>query len=313
LRPTIRRAGLWREVLSNEIHRAIPLVACDEDVKKTADRVFLSNGTASADQADPSVRYDAGAFVPRTPWRRPSEWERRHLWKISQRRTNMNFVGIARIPDFLVDPVRTLHCSPRRATNHRRDRSATQKAVTQLVEYLCDRFRCTTNTVIHGVAVHQPGLQTVTYDRSKNSFIGLHLDSWDRLPLASRHVSLNRVCVNVGCQTRYFMFLNLPLVGIAKILAGCKSGSRRLPQTVGPAFLWHFPDYPIIRVRVDPGEAYIAPTDNLIHDATTIGATGMVHSFTVRGRFRMPGRSPRTGAITESKRYGPRDVEVACR
>jgi hypothetical protein len=32
-----------------------------------------------------------------------------------------------------------------------------------------------------------------------------------------------------------------------------------------------FPTYPVLRLRVKPGEAYIAPTDNLIHDGSSVG------------------------------------------
>jgi hypothetical protein len=38
---------------------------------------------------------------------------------------------------------------------------------------------------------------------------------------------------------------------------------------VGHRFMKKFPDYPVVRLRIDPGEAYILPTDNLIHDAST--------------------------------------------
>ena len=35
-------------------------------------------------------------------------------------------------------------------------------------------------------------------------------------------------------------------------------------------FFQLYPDYPIIRLRQDPYEGYIAPTDSIIHDGSTV-------------------------------------------
>jgi hypothetical protein len=59
-------------------------------------------------------------------------------------------------------------------------------------------------------------------------------------------------------------------------------------ELVGPAFMSRFPGYPIVRVRIGPGEAYIAPTDNVIHDASTIGSEGLSITLTLRGWFTVP-------------------------
>jgi hypothetical protein len=40
---------------------------------------------------------------------------------------------------------------------------------------------------------------------------------------------------------------------------------------LGQRFMKACPDYPVVQLRIEPGEAYIFPTDNLIHDASTNG------------------------------------------
>ena len=47
----------------------------------------------------------------------------------------------------------------------------------------------------------------------------------------------------------------------------------------------HFGSYPVVRVRLDPGEGYMAPTENLIHDATTSSPDALDVQFRVCGRF----------------------------
>ena len=51
------------------------------------------------------------------------------------------------------------------------------------------------------------------------------------------------------------------------------------------AFFDLYPDHAIHRIRLAPGEAYIAPTDNLVHDGYTVGKRGIDVSFNVLGDF----------------------------
>lgn len=51
------------------------------------------------------------------------------------------------------------------------------------------------------------------------------------------------------------------------------------------AFLRKYPEYPVMRLAVMPGEAYIAPTENMIHDGTTECMTVADLQVTVRGRL----------------------------
>ena len=43
----------------------------------------------------------------------------------------------------------------------------------------------------------------------------------------------------------------------------------KTPTILGRKFLRVFDDYPITRIRVKPGDAYIAPTENIVHDGCT--------------------------------------------
>jgi hypothetical protein len=47
-----------------------------------------------------------------------------------------------------------------------------------------------------------------------------------------------------------------------------------------------FPDMPTVRCRLGPGEAYIAPTENLVHDGSSIGQSEIDEQFTIRGHIR---------------------------
>jgi hypothetical protein len=47
----------------------------------------------------------------------------------------------------------------------------------------------------------------------------------------------------------------------------------------------HWPDYPVVKLRIRPGEAYIAQTENLIHDGSTLGQRGFDLAFMADGFF----------------------------
>jgi hypothetical protein len=69
---------------------------------------------------------------------------------------------------------------------------------------------------------------------------------------------------------------------MAELLGVCPS---MRPTPLIHAFLHKFPEYPVVRLAVLPGEAYIAPTENMIHDGTTEGMRVLDQQVTVRGRL----------------------------
>ena len=50
-------------------------------------------------------------------------------------------------------------------------------------------------------------------------------------------------------------------------------------------FMTLYPQYPVIRVQVRPGEAYLAPTDNLVHDGSSVDMTEEDRNLTFLGEF----------------------------
>jgi len=280
---------LWEEILASVPPRLIPLVCCEGAGEIHKDRLDLSDGTVPAGQPEnDEVEYNPGAFLPRKPWRKPTDWERKRLWQNSWV-TDVAFVGVASIPNELLAPLRNVLNDTGKDALRQLEPRRIREFIGPFVDYLRDRFAYKTEPFNHGIHVHLPGLETVTLDPANRKFLGLHLDSWDRYPLEARARSLNRICVNIGAEPRHFLFLNLSLMNVARLLAEeSRETPHPAPESVGPAFMSRFPGYPIVRVRIGPGEAYIAPTDNVIHDASTIGSQGLSITLTLRGWFTVP-------------------------
>jgi hypothetical protein len=199
------------------------------------------------------------------------------------------FVGLWRLPAESMTAIPRLppgtpyEAAIKFATNANNVRQVNQ----QLSECIKIRFQPEGDVIIHGMTVNRPGLPTVSRDpNQQNRFVGLHFDSWDQLPFAERHRSMYRISVNVGQTPRYFLFCEIDVLEMRDRLLTKFSPESLAGRGVQEKFLRFFPEFPVTRLRVDPGFAYIAQTDMIIHDGSTFGTEGTSIHFTARGRFR---------------------------
>jgi hypothetical protein len=116
-----------------------------------------------------------------------------------------------------------------------------------------------------GLSERPSGLRTSTFDIGCGRRLGLHLDSWDRMPLHHRHLARVRLCVNLGEGPRSLLFLPYDIKTIADAVEA--NGIAAINARLGSQFCAAFPHVPVFEVVVPPGHAYLAPTDNLIHDS----------------------------------------------
>jgi hypothetical protein len=114
---------------------------------------------------------------------------------------------------------------------------------------------------------------------------GLHIDLYGprvRDQLESRYNG-SRLVVNLGDEIRHVVFINLRLATMirrhpeivnAKPFREATSAAVAQPGAQGMianAFMEAHPDYPVIRLTLEPGEGYIAPTTVFPHDGYLAG------------------------------------------
>jgi hypothetical protein len=119
-----------------------------------------------------------------------------------------------------------------------------------------------------GTSVASSHRMNTSWDSERRCYNGLHVDSWDRLPMAERHSARNRIAVNLGRGDRWFLFAGYTIQRLSQIVG---NADPRQWSTTLVSVLRDYPSMPIFKLRIAPGEAYIAPTDNLVHDGTTVG------------------------------------------
>ncbi|MFJ9949468.1 hypothetical protein [Kitasatospora sp. NPDC091207] len=134
-----------------------------------------------------------------------------------------------------------------------------------------DRTRLDRPGVTHlGRACSPADTLTTTPNHRDGRLIGLHLDNWDKLPYAAKHTGRRRLCVNLGPGARYLLV--------------CDQDARAICRAVHSDFVSRYPHTDDLRsyvaeglplrcyrLRLDPGDGYVAPTEFLPHDGSTEG------------------------------------------
>jgi hypothetical protein len=262
------------------------------------DRVQLSSGTTPAAAAAPGDLYEEDARIPLPGWRSLTAVDRKTLIIESCPRLYGNAISVIRIPSQLLDPFQSLQVAAAKYRSKEKlfpiirgeDCSMGTAAI---IAYLNKFFQPTyideACAPQGGISARPPKLQTLSMDPSTHALLGLHIDSWYRRDFAlnDRPHAPNRVCINLGSKDRFFLFLNTPIGEMYELVKDNKSSpaSGYGPSSIARDFMRAFPFYPAIRLRIRPGEAYIAPTENIAHDGSSIDMNGMDITLTVIGRF----------------------------
>jgi hypothetical protein len=250
------------------------------------------NGTCDSRALGGRQRYQNGARVPAGEWRELVDSEFALLTgpQASQPgvHTEQCAVFVLRLPDDLVR-----HFAHIQDINARFPTVATVRryASGQRVAELGTTMRSLATAWVssidgldaQGINVSETSLQTTTLacppDRT---FVGLHCDSFGGRTVPIPTIDPTRMCINIGSEDRYFLFADVLVHSALSISSMTDSASAFRAK-----YLTDNPARPIYRLTLHPGEAYLAPTANLIHDATTVGKRAIDVTYGLVGQFRV--------------------------
>jgi len=241
-------------------------------------RLRVGSGTERlAVERQEGTKYEKGIFVPRNDWRALSP-EELALVAGSGICDLARDIRVFSIPAWLhqffwdLEPARLLEGSEFSSTVDDR-----------LFNSFCAEAAAVLGTLGIGarrltVRFQRGRGRSTTFDPEFGTFVGLHVDNFERRPIDLRHRSFPRLVVNLGIEPRSLVFINLPLIdllepsGIAHSPENYRRYSWAYP--LAHAFMSAEPDYPVLRLLLKPGEGYSAPTQNIIHDGYTRDAAG---------------------------------------
>lgn len=139
-----------------------------------------------------------------------------------------------------------------------------------------------------GAAVHRDPLDclTTSHDPASGRRIGLHIDAWTDEDRPSAAHEVFHLDLNLGPDDRYFLFMPLSAERLAALLENDAVAERPSARRLGQHFLAARPRTPVVRVRLRPGMAYLAPVERLLHDGCSAGAQRGILRVAVEGDVR---------------------------
>jgi hypothetical protein len=233
------------------------------------------------------LRYDASAVIPEADWRPATDAELRMLCGSGPVSPGSS-ITVVRMPENILAGLTQARAalSSIRDPAQANDYFSRQDNLQLAFDYAYQLMVQDGASYPSGVRVNLAGLPTVTIDSSSEHLVGLHVDNWVNSLLAQRDSSPGRIAMNLGYEDRYLIYVNLPLKRIWQLsyASGPVAEASFEPDLIS-RFARSYPSYPVARLRIAPGEAYIAPTDNIIHDGSTAGMATWDLFFTVIGHF----------------------------
>lgn len=241
-------------------------------------RAFISRGTRPVtDEEQEKSKYEVGARVAAEPWRVFSFSECNNAVAVRQPQFS-SFACIFRFDDQQLRVIR-------RSIPQMSKRSVFELLLCQIAVY-CDFPR---DPLFAGLSFDPVNCASISLTKEKRR-VGLHIDDWDRQSIYGRDKSENRLSINVGTTDRHLMIIPVSIKAILRLLTmkiGALYKSFEDPTSLARAFMTAFPEMPVLRLTLMPGDAYVLPTELVIHDASSEGQYRPGSSLFFRGFFRM--------------------------
>lgn len=258
-------------------------------------RLYFSRGITKISGLNRAYNqeFHLNSYIPQEPW--SSLTEEMSTLLVSKKESNFNFkeiISIIKIPSDVITLFKNLEFN--KVKNYsclekikRQNADEYFEAMFSLDQYI---FKYLINDIKFdklGVHVGKPNLFSATI--SKGKYVGLHIDYWDELTFDKIDDATNRISVNLGKEDRFLIFVNLTIKQMFNKLRQytSKSIEQYDSNSIVDDFFHYFPNYPILKVRQKPYEAYIAPTENIIHDGCTLGSSSTDVTLTTRGYFKL--------------------------
>lgn len=134
--------------------------------------------------------------------------------------------------------------------------------------------------------LYPAGLPTATNSGCSGLQVGLHVDIWERLGWRNAWKGANRISINMSRSARYFVFLPVEACRLASVMIENSPNLDDANFDLATEYLRQTPQAVLYRLRVEPGEAYMAPAENVIHDGIPV-RTHLDDTLVVLGRFEL--------------------------
>lgn len=135
------------------------------------------------------------------------------------------------------------------------------------------------------LVLNPPNVPSTAFDYDRGFCIGMHIDDHQKLPFDNRTAGFQLLNINLGLAERYLCFVNYSFLQLLEKVRSKTNVPIHTARELKNLFFTYFPEEPIYRITLKPRDAYIAVTQNFIHDGNTNLENKLDISFLVGGRF----------------------------
>jgi hypothetical protein len=249
------------------------------------DRLRKSSGSVEVREINGLLCHE-GSFVPREPWMILNEDDYEKI--ICNKKHNFNDINLIKLPKYLIKELEGLkikNCINNRDIDYIQNSPKWLETTDKILNFL-RKFNLDNQEIItHRLYFGQSNLMNNTFNEEEGVFIGMHLDSWEGDNINMRHASRNRICINLGNESRFLLFYNISILSMAQMIEQPTNMKSLDINSIYKKFASKFKDVPIYRLEIFPYEAYIAPTEFIIHDGSSLYSKFPDINLTFRGKF----------------------------
>ncbi|NKB47148.1 MAG: hypothetical protein GKR77_05100 [Legionellales bacterium] len=229
------------------------------------ERVLMSSGVCTAAKySSQNAPYFDNAYISRSPWKTPTS-EDSNILTTGNTSDFTKTIKVFKVPEEIIKPFQLLELN-KVATEQdyysRMNGIKGKRAIEKATRYV--KTFSINNADVEPITVfNRPNLYSTARDNIIERYLGLHIDFTFKETISQETHHPNLMSINLGNEDRYFLYVNLTVLDLIELLKPNEGMTyRRLVQT----FFQLYPNYPVIRLKINPGDAYIAPAMNLIHD-----------------------------------------------
>jgi len=229
-------------------------------------RFLLSSGTTPARTFSAGPRYATEAIVAQESWvPLPS----RGIWSPTPKGPLARCILLVKPSSSEIGRLRSLTAAA--LSDPSVKGQAANQSISIIDKILRTESLCPYDIIFETFQVHDfPARHTSVHPRT-GELVGLHLDSWSRLPDSQRGEGSLRACVNLGRVPRCLDVIPITSEdGLSWLVASGKAEGSWSAGPLAQRLLAQRPDLKVLRLTQYPGELYVAPTENLIHDGVRV-------------------------------------------
>ena len=250
-----------------------PLTLLDGNVRlvdRTRDRVHVQ--TAGGIVREEALNRWFSRHVPRAPWRDVTAAERRAL-HAPRYESAPSILYALDFPERLRSTFWEQFA--RRTLTAEADagrKTALDELRALLLEILAADPVLTVQSVrTFDLMLSPPHSAGTAFDARSGKFVGLHLDDHENLGFDERSRGFQLLSINLGSASRYFQFVNHDVVSLLRLIGGVAAipVEARTAATLVQTVFQSFPRLPVARITLQPGQGYLAVTQDMIHDGGT--------------------------------------------